>query len=56
METKTISLELPIQVQKYVEELNKAKNHPDAKVREWLVQNYKEMIAEAVIKVFDNSK
>lgn len=52
-ETKTISLELPIQVQKYAEELKKVVNHPDTKLREWMVQGYKEMIAEEVIKILN---
>ena len=55
METK-LTLELPIQVQKYVEELKKIETMPRSKETEWLLNSYRFMIAEAVVKVLDNQE
>lgn len=52
METK-LTLELPIEVQKYIEELKKAEARPFSEQREWILSSYRFMIAEEVIKVLN---
>lgn len=52
METK-LTLELPIEVQKYVDELKKVETRPFSEQREWILSSYRFMIAEEVIKVLN---
>lgn len=52
METK-LTLELPIDVQKYIEELKKAEERTFSEQREWILSSYRFMIAEEVIKVLN---
>ena len=55
METK-LALELPIEVQRYAEELKKIETMPFSESREWMLNSYRFMIAEAVVKVFNNNQ